>query len=414
MPFESLSTESSRIQSPSSDSLSKPKYVCPTIRLAEQSSRLYPDGTLESSSTDPVSLEDDSPIFSRSEREISDQEDGTHPTSWTEDHPRHYDVRLAHDSVKEYLVSERIKGANAAFYSISEASSHAFLARSCLAYLMHFKDPLNESTALYLSEYPLLRYSAQAWEFHVTRSADLNHDYRMSSVLKEFFLSQDYSFVNWLDGLFSPYYGNFQEMEEKADDGQDLRLEGRLYHASRLGLHDICKILLEQGAKADPPTKSATGLVKNLSTPLQIAAHKGHEPVVRLLLDHGANFNQRSVYASSLDYAVARGHESIVRLLLERGAEVTIKAPNPYYGLQGLSTLVLAARVGHAGITKLVIENGTFPEPRASCSEAYQEAIAQDHHDVAKLLLKYGADPKYLANNDDSDDSGVEYFDVGI
>ena len=405
----------SPIQSPLSGSMFEPKYVCPSNCWVETDSTVCLDETPESSSANPVSMDDDSSSLGhRPETGPSDEDNRTPPTELTEDHPRHYELRLAHDSVKEYLVSERIKGSNAAFYSISETSSNIFLARSCLAYLMHFKELLNESTALYLSEYPLLRYSAQEWEYHVIRSRDLDYGYQLSPFLKEFFLSKDSSFSNWLDGPFGPYYGNFQQMEERADDGEDLRMEGRLYHASRLGLLDVCKILLEQGVKADPLTKSTTGLVRSLSTPLQIAAHKGNEAVVRLLLDHGANVNQRSVYASTLDYAVEEGHESIVRLLLERGAKVTVEVANPYYALRGLSTLVLAARVGHASIAKLVIDNGVFSKPRDSYSEAYQEAIAQGYQNVADLLLEHGADPNYLANKYDSDDSDVEYFDVGV
>ena len=166
----------------------------------------------------------------------------------------------------------------------------------------------------------------------------------------------------------------------------------------------------------DPPNNSTTGLVKSLSTPFQIAAHKGNEAVVRLLLYHGANVNQRSVYGSTLDYAVAEGRETIVRLLLENGAEVTVEAPTPYYGLQGLTTLVLAARAGHTGIMKLVLDKGTYPRPKESYSEAYQEAMARGHQAVADLLLEYWADLNYLTSNSntDIDDSDVEHSDIDI
>lgn len=422
LPFEPPLRGNSPLQSTPAELMAKSEDDCSNDSRPENHTSLCLDETCKfmphalnlESVVDDISSTD-----SRLDTEFSDGKvhmPSTDLTEDPEDHPRHYEVRLAHDSVKEYLVSERIKGTNAAFYSISEASSNVFLAKSCLAYLLHFKEPLNDSTALYLSEYPLLRYSAQEWEFHVTRSRDLSHDHQMNSVLKEFFLTQNFSFANWLDGPFGPYYGNFKQIEERIVDGGDLRLEGRLYHASRLGLLDVCKLLLEQGVSVDPPNNSTTGLVKSLSTPFQIAAHQGNEAVVRLLLDHGANVNQRSVHGSTLDFAVVEGRETIVRLLLENGAEVTVEAATPYYGLQGLTTLVLAARAGHTGIMKLVLDKGTYPRPKESYSEAYQEAMARGHHAVADLLLEYWADLSHLTSTIDTDvdDSDVEHCDVDI
>ena len=362
--------------------------------------------------TGPLSVDDSSCNDSLLESESSDGRSSPVATFRRQEQPCHYEVRLAHDSVKEYLISERIKNSKAAFYSISEASTNVFLARSCIAYLMHFKEPLSDSTAEYLSDFPLLRYSAQEWEFHVSRSKDLACGTLLNSVLRDFFLTQNYSFTNWLIVPFAPYYGNHQQMELRSSDTGDIGLEWRLFHASRLGLVDICQLLLEQGASADPPTRSTTGLVKSLSTPLQIAAYKGNEAVVRLLLDRGADVNQSSIHSSTLDYAIAEGWEPVVRLLLERGAGVTIEAASPYYGLKGLASLILAARAGHVGITKLVLDNGTYPRPRTSYSEAYREAIAQGHQSVADLLLAYGADPNYFTGIDNSDYSYWEYFNV--
>ena len=231
LPFEPPLRESSPLQSTPAELMAKPEDGCSNDSRPDNHTRLCLDETCSFTPHAPNSesvVDDISSTDSRLDTEPSDGKGHTPSTSLTEDHPRHYEVRLAHDSVKEYLISERIKGTNAAFYSISEASSNVFLAKSCLAYLLHFKEPLNDSTALYLSEYPLLRYSAQEWEFHVTRSRDLSHDHQMNSVLKEFFLTQNFSFANWLDGPFGPYYGIFQRIEERIVDGGDLRLEGRL------------------------------------------------------------------------------------------------------------------------------------------------------------------------------------------
>ncbi|KAM0805871.1 hypothetical protein BDR22DRAFT_958912 [Usnea florida] len=334
------------------------------------------------------------------------------PALVAHDSCHHYEVRLAHDSVREYLVSQRIKTSRAAFYSIDEASTNDLLARSCLAYLLHFKQPLEDATAEYLSQYPLLRYSAQQWESHVANSGDSSSDSRMTSVLKDFFLTQNFCFPNWLILPFASVHGTYQCVQGGVDEGGHLKFGQRLFHASRLGLLEICKVLLEQGISADPPTMSENGPVKSLSTPLQIVAHRGHETLVRLLLDNGAKVNQRSIYASTLDYAVQEGRESVVRLLLERGAEVTVEEASAHYGQRRFPTLVLAARTGHLGIMKLILDSTKYSKPRQVYIEAYREANAQGHRSVADLVLEYGAEPAFSASTDDSDDSNDEYFDV--
>ena len=48
----------------------------------------------------------------------------------------------------------------------------------------------------------------------------------------------------------------------------------------------------------------------------------GHEAVVRLLLEKGADVNaQGGQYGNALQAASYRGHEAVVRLLLKSGAE---------------------------------------------------------------------------------------------
>ena len=392
---------------------------CSTSSWSDRDSRLSIDASMDRGSTLPSSVsesicggDDASCTTSRHEGALINEVHHVHPGLVAQDNCHHYEVRLAHDSVREYLVSERIKSARAAFYSMDEASTNNFLARSCLAYLMHFKQPLGDATAEYLSAYPLLRYSAQQWESHVANSGDSSNDSRITSVLKEFFLTQNFCFPNWLMLPFGSVHGTYQHMEGAVDEGGHLKFGERLFHASRLGLLEICKSLLDQRISADPPTMSKNGPVKSLSTPLQIAAYKGHEALVRLLLDHGAKVNQRSIYASTLDYAVAEGWESVVRLLLERGAEITVEEASVHYGQRSLPTVVRAAQTGHLGTMKLILDNTKHSKSRKAYSEAYREANAQGHRGVADLLLEYGAEPTFSTSTDDSDESEDEYFDV--
>ena len=386
---------------------------------SDEASSLSIDASMDQTSTVPSSVsesisggDDSSCTTSRHEGTPINELHHVPPAIVAQDNCHHYEVRLAHDSVREYLVSERIKSARAAFYSIDEASTNNYLARSCLAYLLHFKQPLGDATAEYLSEFPLLRYSAQQWESHVASSGDLSSDSRITSVLKEFFLAQNFCFPNSLILPFGSVHGAYQYMEGGVDEGEPLKFGERLFHASRLGLLEICKILLEQRISADPPTMSKTRPVKSLSTPLQIAAYKGHETLVRLLLDHGANVNQCSIYASTLDYAVAESRESVVRLLLERGADITVEEASVHYGRRRPPTLVLAARTGHLGTMRIILDNTKYLEARKVYSEAYREANAQGHQGVADLLLEYAAESEFFSSTDESDDSEDEYFDV--
>jgi ankyrin repeat protein len=66
---------------------------------------------------------------------------------------------------------------------------------------------------------------------------------------------------------------------------------------------------------------------------------KGHETVVELLLEKGADLECKSNYGETpLCQAAQNGHEAVVRLLLERGAGVECK-PAAREGRQETSTL---------------------------------------------------------------------------
>lgn len=75
------------------------------------------------------------------------------------------DVRLAHFSVQEYLVAERIHDGPAKLYSIRETDSNEAIAEHCLAYVLH---AIRHSSTLgqTFEEFPLVRYAASFWTLH--------------------------------------------------------------------------------------------------------------------------------------------------------------------------------------------------------------------------------------------------------
>jgi ankyrin repeat protein len=79
----------------------------------------------------------------------------------------------------------------------------------------------------------------------------------------------------------------------------------------------------------------------------------GHEAVVRLLLDKGADVNaQGGVYHNALQAASERGHEAVVRLLLNKGADVNAQGGSLGNALQA------ASDGGHEAVVKMLVERG--------------------------------------------------------
>lgn len=62
---------------------------------------------------------------------------------------------------------------------------------------------------------------------------------------------------------------------------------------------------------------------KHIGNALQAASSKGHEKVVKLLLEKGANINtQGGVDRNALQAACGAGHDNVVKILVEKGADI--------------------------------------------------------------------------------------------
>jgi ankyrin repeat protein len=120
-----------------------------------------------------------------------------------------------------------------------------------------------------------------------------------------------------------------------------------LYDVAEKG--DIFGVSALLNAKVDINAEGA-GIYK---IPLQVASYCGHEAVVRLLLEKGAEVNAKGgPYGTALQAASYSGHEAVVRLLLEKGAEVNAKGG--YYG----NALKAASDRGYQAVIRLLLEKG--------------------------------------------------------
>ena len=84
-------------------------------------------------------------------------------------------VRLAHFSVKEYLVSDRIRTGSAAFFSINEEASNARIGATGLSCLQLYDRSLFSSAEEFSTEFPLARYSAKFWHKHLSAISGTAH-----------------------------------------------------------------------------------------------------------------------------------------------------------------------------------------------------------------------------------------------
>ena len=269
-------------------------------------------------------------------------------------------VRIAHFSVQEYLESDRIRHQKAGIFSLRSAMAHDEIAHICLVYLLDHGLSRSELDQSILKEYPLAHFAAMYWYRHYQMNP--NPTPALKNCILRLFQSQD-SFTTWvrlhdvdhhwtrntyfsrpLTDIASPvYYAsllgldqtlheifNTQEVESTITPAQSITsasnvskqinarggIHGNALHAASYEGHDkIVQIWLDRGAEIDARDVSGR-------TALQIASSEGHNQIVEMLLDRGANVNARDDSGNTaLHAASSRGHDKIVQILLDRGAK---------------------------------------------------------------------------------------------
>jgi ankyrin repeat protein len=202
-----------------------------------------------------------------------------------------------------------------------------------------------------------------------------------------------------------------------------------IFIAAQRGHEAIVRLLVDRGAdiesytrKRDASCISEIGYfdewIDDNMTPLQLAAQEGHEAVVRLLVDRGADIESRKAKCSTplelaaeagheavmlflinrgarfdalfdmtmLGLAAQRGYEAAVRLLVDKGAE--IESCN----IDGESPLRLAAEAGYEAVVRILIDKGArFDEWKGHETTPLQLAAKKGHAAVVQVLLDSGA-----------------------
>jgi hypothetical protein len=192
-------------------------------------------------------------------------------------------IALAHYSVQEYLVSDRIRQGQAKQYSMQEVKCHNAITIGSLKYLAQFQQPISKEL---LERSALARYSAEFWSSHLRNTGDETG----GSLLAMSLMSKEKSaYLTWIQ-LYDPDNPwDEPDLEESPDS-----VAAPLYYAAQLGLGTITGLLLEQKAEVN-------AMGGQYGNALQAASARGHEQVVKLLLDAGAHQHQEGNTVSGFE-----------------------------------------------------------------------------------------------------------------
>ena len=224
-------------------------------------------------------------------------------------------IRLAHLSVKDYLLSRRTQLSSAFTFATDVKSANTFMAQTCLGYLMNPTFSTQDCQVILelLSKWPLYHYAAHSWPFHI-REAGETLDAETWNLLQRFFATKHTpgggNFAKWANAL-TPYapLKRIQQTEP-------------FFYAASFGMTSLMRKFKETEPGLD--IEAPGGQYR--STPLHAAAYRNHPNAVKLLLEMGANpFSKNIEEESSLVWSILRGHKEVQKLLEEHGAWLTLE-----------------------------------------------------------------------------------------
>ena len=134
-------------------------------------------------------------------------------------------------------------------------------------------------------------------------------------------------------------------------------------------------------------------------TALMFAIAKGHDEIIKLLLDNGADVNVDAHGTTALTGAVAAERNiAVIKMLLDKGANVNYIA-NPE---SGMTALMFAAFKGHADIVKILLDKGADVNATGKDGmTALRMALLSDKSfAVIKMLLDKGASVNNINTQD--------------
>jgi ankyrin repeat protein len=323
-------------------------------------------------------------------------------------------LRFTHLSVREYLEK----------YHHTDADAHSFVGKTCLNVLQPYNWTLKRKTKG-LEQSTLAEYALLYWPFHLQRSdpgakGDLqaqlqeylgHHHDKMSPFLKWYAKIAEhvhgyphiqrntlmiYPFLKLINGdppsplVFAAVFGFRSYLSRALRQSPELvdvtnkHKQTLIMLGASCGHDSIVHLLLESGADACRSINDDSCIYANA---LQAAAIGGHIQTVNILLDSGIPIDSiGGRYGNALQAAAFYGHEALVELLYKKGASTHVGC---YWG----NAIHTAAHSGNDSLVEYLLDigedvnciSGKLGSPLACAAE-------KGHTKIAQLLIDAGAD----------------------
>ncbi|GAW10696.1 hypothetical protein ANO14919_000310 [Xylariales sp. No.14919] len=262
-------------------------------------------------------------------------------------------IYLLHQTAKEFLVQQEFANATGSLNLeanrfqwkslLRPAESHRIVAEICIWHLLF--DEFTSSHFIcdgrvrqYIRDHIFVNYSAKHWASHFRKALIQNDSPMQHSTMRLFEMERV--------GVWFGIYRQDLETKVVLNNVQDDCLNV-LRLVSYFGLEGVGKLLLERGAKVEPEGE-------DVQTPLWCAVNEGHEAVVRLLLENGANVKAKTTSEqwTALHVAATNGHGGVVQLLLENGADIRAMTASKQQ-----TALDMAVQNGHEAVIQVLLKH---------------------------------------------------------
>ncbi|KAG7395689.1 hypothetical protein PHYBOEH_003328 [Phytophthora boehmeriae] len=171
-------------------------------------------------------------------------------------------------------------------------------------------------------------------------------------------------------------------------EARDVRDVTALQIVCAAGHVDATRVLLENGALVNYEHYSG-------ESPLMLAAGKGCAPVVKLLLEKGANANlaDNEMLMTPLMFGAQSGQADVIKEFVNNKVQLETRGSN------GVTALHIACAEGHVAAAQVLLDGGAKTDPQDdSGNTPLMVAAGRGHSPVVKVLLETGANVN-LANN---------------